>query len=109
MRDLEKQRARKREWYYRNKEKHKASAQAKRERNRAFLRTLKDKPCMDCGVKYPYYVMQFDHNGADAKLNNVSYFVGYSREHIAKEAAKCDVVCGNCHAERTYKRYASMV
>lgn len=75
-----------------------------RESLRSKLRELKDGPCADCGHKYPWYCMQFDHINDD-KEANVSMLVnqGYMTKLLA-EVAKCELVCANCHAIRTYKR-----
>lgn len=65
----------------------------------------KSKPCMDCGIQYPPYVMHFDHRNGKEKLYNIGSIIGRKTLKIVKdEIAKCDVVCANCHAERTYKR-----
>jgi hypothetical protein len=62
-----------------------------------------NKPCMDCGVIYPPYVLDFDHLGD--KLFNLSSQTHYtSLERIQKEIAKCDLVCSNCHRIRTHNR-----
>jgi hypothetical protein len=76
-----------------------------RKRNAAFVQEIKAKtPCMDCGKKYPYYVMQFDHiyekNGAVANLVRASVSIA----RLQREIDGCEVVCANCHAERTYSR-----
>jgi hypothetical protein len=65
----------------------------------------KDGPCTDCGVRYPPYVMQFDHVRGVKRLN-VSAMASctYGPAPILAEIAKCDLVCANCHAERTYAR-----
>lgn len=68
-----------------------------------FIRSLKNVPCRDCGVKYPFYVMHFDHKDPQQKRRSLSRMASYSVGAIRKEAAKCDVVCANCHAKRTYK------
>ena len=62
-------------------------------------------PCADCGVIYPPYVMQFDHLG-DVKDRDIAQMVNgaLSEERIRAEMAKCEIVCANCHAERTYQR-----
>lgn len=71
-----------------------------------WLRHQKAVPCMDCGVQYPYWVMQFDHRDPAEKIEVVSKLaarrVGWIK--LEAEVAKCDVVCANCHAERTYWR-----
>jgi hypothetical protein len=70
--------------------------------HRDFIRSLKDKPCTDCGIKYPFYIMEFDHRGG--KRCNVSGMKGKSILAILEEVAKCDVVCSNCHQSREYHR-----
>lgn len=76
---------------------------AARERLREYLRQQKDVPCTDCGVKYPYYVMQFDH--LRDKEYHISTLVNSNNmKKLQAELAKCEVVCANCHAERTYRR-----
>ncbi len=66
----------------------------------------KDKPCADCGIKYPPYVMDFDHLDGDTK----EFGICYMRRHrmafdkIVAEIEKCEVVCANCHRERTNQR-----
>ena len=71
---------------------------------RKYLQQLKSRPCADCGVQYPYYVMDFDHREGEEKLfemNRISYV---SMSALKKEIEKCDLVCANCHRERTYQR-----
>lgn len=60
---------------------------------------------MDCGIKYPSYVMQFDHRDPKQKLFKIARDAWkYSVEKIKEEISKCDVVCANCHAERTHQQ-----
>jgi hypothetical protein len=70
------------------------------------IRQAKAKPCADCGVMYPYYVMDFDHRPGSDKTSNLTKLAqrGASREVLLAEIAKCDVVYANCHRERTYRR-----
>lgn len=78
-----------------------------REEIRDVLRSLKEAVCEDCKKKYPYWVMQFDHLPSKGKKNfNVSKFAmkGHSLRKVLEEVKKCDVVCANCHADRTHKR-----
>lgn len=80
----------------------------KRKQNQRFIQDHKEsKPCMDCGVKYPYYVMDFDH--IDNKDYNVSQMLTLSSNTILKEIEKCNLVCSNCHRIRTYKRMINSV
>lgn len=74
--------------------------------NRAWIVQLKEStPCAECGKFYRSCVMQFDHLGND-KIDTVSAMVGQgsSRKRIQKEIDKCELVCANCHAERTHVR-----
>lgn len=74
-------------------------------RKRHLINNLKDKPCTDCGINYSVIVMQFDHRPGEIKLHNVSQMESKSVVQILAEVAKCDVVCANCHALRTYERH----
>lgn len=84
------------------------AAESKRrfiEDGRATIRAAKDRPCADCGVAYPYYVMQFDHLDSSTKDFNIGprgSTLGKAR--LRSEIEKCEVVCANCHAERTHQR-----
>jgi hypothetical protein len=77
------------------------------ERGRAeWLLSLKrGLPCTDCGRSYPPQVMQWDHVPGALKLGDISTgFAGRSRDEILAEIAKCELVCANCHAIRTFQR-----
>lgn len=58
---------------------------------------------MDCGVKFVWYIMEFDHVRG-VKIFNISKMVGRGMKAVLEELAKCDVVCANCHRIRTFKR-----
>jgi hypothetical protein len=69
------------------------------------LAELRTVPCFDCGRTFPYFVMQFDHRDATNKRYVVAQMVGrVGTQTILDEVAKCDVLCANCHRERTYQR-----
>lgn len=95
-----------RKHYEKNRVVYLERAVANKQRAYAFVRVAKAKPCMDCGVSYPYYVMDFDHRGEDPKIDAVSRLAnnGASDERLAAEIAKCDLVCANCHRQRTATR-----
>lgn len=65
------------------------------------LRRLKDVPCADCGKRFPPCAMDFDHVRGE-KLFNVGEGVRFTLSVILAEAAKCEVVCANCHRIRTF-------
>lgn len=73
-----------------------------RARVREVVRKLKDVPCADCGHRFPWYVMDFDHVRGN-KLNNIgSMGNALTPDKILEEAKKCDVVCACCHRIRTF-------
>jgi hypothetical protein len=71
---------------------------------RALLLKLRDRCCADCGAKPLPQVMQFDHRDAGAKRFSVTSSWCRSEARIHEEAAKCDIVCRNCHRERSFQR-----
>jgi len=79
----------------------------RRGEKRQFIQDYKaGKPCMDCGVQYPHYVMDFDHRPDEIKLFNIGITYRHATvEDIKAEIAKCDLVCSNCHRERTWQRF----
>jgi hypothetical protein len=70
----------------------------------AMLSEIRDVPCADCGRRFPPCVMQFDHRDPATKTHEVTRMLLRARTVILAEVAKCDIVCSNCHRERTYRR-----
>lgn len=79
---------------------------ARRSKIREHVRAIKDVPCVDCMQRFPSYVMQFDHLPQHTKKGMVANMVGglASWRRVKEEISKCDVVCANCHAIRTFTR-----
>ena len=103
--DKEKNREYQRRWYQNNK----AKAQ---ERNRIISARYRDEvreykesnPCVDCGNKFHFSAMDFDHVNDD-KHKGVAILVNQgSRKQIWEEIEKCELVCSNCHRVRTFNR-----
>ena len=72
-----------------------------------WLRKLKDVPCADCGGSFPYYVMTFDHvpeRGPKLLTLGHTQQGRFSWAALRAEVEKCEVVCANCQAIRTYDR-----
>jgi hypothetical protein len=69
---------------------------------RGYLYKLKDVPCMDCGRKFPPYIMDFHHRQNTIKLFTVGTSMQRNWNAILLEASKCDIVCSNCHRARHY-------
>lgn len=93
----------KQDWYKKNKERTLERSRLSEVKKRVAIRAAKSNPCKDCGFSYPYYVMQFDHVRGK-KLFNIAEHHNTGIKKLLEEIAKCDIVCANCHAERTHKR-----
>ena len=78
---------------------HRAAHRAKK---RAFIYEAKNRPCADCKVSYPPYVMDFDHVRGEKEFGIGDNIINVSWERLIAEVAKCDVVCANCHRIRTW-------
>ena len=64
-----------------------------------------EKGCADCGYKENAHALEFDHVPGTKKRFNLGEKIGsYSRKVLWDEIAKCEVVCANCHAIRTFNR-----
>ncbi len=102
--DIIKRRECHKRYYQRNKLLYKEKNARRRKLLIDFVNSFKDGPCVDCGVKYPSYVMDFDHRDSKTKLTNINQMIhlhSYSKNKILKEIQKCDLVCANCHRIRT--------
>lgn len=66
------------------------------------INAVKDVPCLDCGRRFPSYVMDLDHRDPAIKSFTVSQSKTIKVSRILTEIQKCDVVCANCHRERTH-------
>lgn len=100
-----------RKWFEKNKE-----VQAERVRNnnhkyiernaRYVFNYLLNHPCIDCGETDPI-VLQFDHLDPTTKTTTISICVrrANSLQTLIEEMAKCEVVCANCHMQRTAKQF----
>ena len=73
-------------------------------KRRELVRQIKSRPCADCGIQYPFYVMDFDHREGETKEYELNRVDRMTTQALLREIEKCDVVCANCHRARTYKR-----
>jgi len=76
-------------------------------RRRAFVNTLKARPCHDCGGTFPPCCMDFDHRNPSTKKGLVSRMFRRRMSLLLEEIQKCDVVCANCHRIRTRQAFVS--
>lgn len=76
-----------------------------RELHRDLLHAFRRSACFDCGVRFPWYVMEFDHRDGTTKESLVNRLAGRAGlMRLLEEIEKCDIVCANCHRLRTYAR-----
>jgi len=73
---------------------------------KSFIDAEKSKPCVDCKIEFGPWVMQFDHRKPEDKKYTIADLLNRMRSMklIVEEISKCDVVCANCHAERTHRQ-----
>jgi hypothetical protein len=103
--NLELCRERTKRTYYKYQEQYKQKASNHRSKRRAILFQLKDKPCLDCGIKFHPCAMEFDHINKDKSFDVGAMFrSGLKLETIMLEVAKCELVCANCHRIREWNR-----
>lgn len=101
-------------WHQKNKERLRKSRKiaCKKYREKRWkelqdmVNSIKAAPCSDCRVSYSPWIMQFDHLDGKAKIDNVASMIHdlKSEAAILNEIAKCELVCANCHADRTHHR-----
>lgn len=99
-------RAAKKRWYDNHRDVYAQRNTKNRRRRIDLVRELKDKPCADCGNRFPYFIMEFDHRPGENKEfsigNGAARTVGLKR--LLGEIDKCDLVCVLCHRYRTARR-----
>jgi hypothetical protein len=92
-------------YYRKNKKVRLQYANRRNERNQKIINEEKRKPCADCHVSYPSFVMDFDHTHGKKEFSIGGGFGrSVSVDKLLNEIAKCDVVCANCHRFRTFAR-----
>ncbi len=92
-----------RQHYLNNKESYRTRRKQSESVIREYIRQVKTGPCADCSITYPHYVMEFDHVRGEKRFVLARY-KSKSLETVKTEIAKCDLVCSNCHAKRTFLR-----
>lgn len=105
----EKTRPRSQKHYENNKAYYRKRNNNKRRRHLARLvkeYKLTHPTCTDCKLDHPFYRLDFDHlpgSGKAIDLGRIST-TGWSDTRVMEEIAKCELVCANCHRDRTFRR-----
>lgn len=92
--------------YQRHKPDYLARNTKDKHEKRDFIQKYKEfHGCMDCGGKFPYFVLDLDHRDPHDKkfaLNRIHLLTSWDK--MVEEINKCDVVCANCHRIRSYEK-----
>src|SRR5262245_23005667 len=92
-------------WYQANKARRQEKVRADRAVHVAWLDSLKEgKASTDCGGHFPPYVREWDHLPGFIKELVIADTrrAAHSIKRILAELEKCELVCANCHRERTF-------
>jgi len=99
-------------WYQRNKEARLIQIKSRVSWIRRYVSEHKENnpTCLDCGISYPPYVLDFDHLPEFEKSFPLSSsgVKGRGLDAVNAEIAKCEIVCANCHRHRTFMRKAAI-
>ena len=67
------------------------------------LNRIRGLPCANCRGSFAACSMEFDHRDAPRKIGVLSRMAGrVSIALLLEEIAKCDIVCANCHRDRSF-------
>lgn len=101
------QRAANADWYRRNRDQEIFRVRVRQDGTREMLREWRQVPCADCGGRFEPHQMDFDHRDPSTKLFTLmtGRAMLMATAKLRAEAAKCDIVCANCHAVRTQKNW----
>ena len=101
----EKNRISVRKHYHRHKEYYTARNKVRKTSRREFVNSLKISGCSRCPEKH-VACLEFHHLDPSQKDITLSMSAtnGWSFERIEKEAAKCILLCANCHRKEHYEQ-----
>ncbi len=89
-------------------QKHRERWRRRRKEQMDVLVRLRSMPCMSCGEAFPTCCMEFDHRDGVLKNGLVSRMAGRVKiATLLEEVAKCDIVCSNCHRDRSFHQRQS--
>jgi hypothetical protein len=90
----------------RRREQFRRSLRKRRRRRKADLVAAYGGRCVDCGYSTCPEALQFHHRDPSTKDFGLGHFNG-SLARLIAEAAKCDLVCANCHRVRHAREAAA--
>lgn len=104
--DKRKQKTAQAEWYQKNKEDIRAKRKASKQEARQWVYEYKlnHSVCAECNNSFPPHILDFDHLRDKSFGISRALHLGTNLEKIKEEVKKCEIVCANCHRDRTYIR-----
>lgn len=90
--------------YLENKDEYLKKGKTYKEVLSSLIVLIKDKPCADCGKKFPPCAMDFDHISGEKVMNIAQLSRLSSPASLLTELKKCELVCATCHRIRTASR-----
>ena len=95
--------------YEANRKQYYSRVRERERRIKAMVEAVKARPCADCGIQYAAWQMDFDHVSGKKveRVSQLAHDSGSIRQILA-EIAKCEVVCANCHRNRTHFRLLAL-
>ena len=97
----------KEDWFspekYAEYEKRQSEVKSKRQiKRKEFIEQYKIKQgCCKCGYNKHPGALDFSHKNPGEKSFNISAGRFYSMKRLIEEMTKCDILCANCHREKT--------
>ena len=77
----------------------------KMKRNMRFIKRVKTMfGCAVCGYNKSSVALHFDHINVDTKYLEISRMGSANIQTLKNEMRKCQILCANCHAERTQEQ-----
>lgn len=75
------------------------------ERNMSFIKRVKTMfGCSVCGYNKSSVALHFDHIDVSTKYLEISRMYSANVQTLKNEMRKCQILCANCHAERTQEQ-----
>jgi hypothetical protein len=93
-------------YHQRVKDRRRERKRARRAEMTAWFYALKASlACTDCEQRVHHAALHFDHLPGHGKRADLSNLVQHAcKQTVLDEIAKCEPVCANCHAVRTFER-----
>ena len=92
-------------WREENKENRLEYAKAHRDKRRAYCREYLGGKCVVCGTTHN---LQFDHIKREEKKYNITEKLTIKFDNLKEELDKCQLLCVDCHLEKTAKEWADI-